>query len=196
MKVIIKNIKYIIIFLLLLNFLLTTCREGNEELSLDNPINTLRTFVGIHNHHNNPDAVSDLNKTLADDLIFHFYPSDVGKKAKDGYIVPESWDKYEFFTLAGNMLKNAYSINLSVSGYENGSYNQSNTSYLCITDFDLSVYVSSSDNYEAKGQVEWILDLCDDGKWRISTICDYTTPHTQSYNIKYLSWHDILLLFK
>ena len=196
MKVIIKNIKYIIIFLLLLNSLLITYGEGNKKITLESPIDTMRLFVEIHNRYNDPYTIDDLNITLSDYLIFYPEPDDIGKKIPDGYIIPNSWDKNEFLKLTDSMLKNAYSINLSVSGYENGSYNQSNTSYLCITDFDLSVYVSSSDNYEAKGQVEWILDLCDDGKWRISTICDYTTPHTQSYNIKYLSWHDILLLFK
>jgi len=192
------NIKYIIIICsALLIFLLITCSEGNTPKNqLSSPIDTFITFIDAHNNCKEPSAVNKIDSTLSDDLIFVFNLDDFRNGANDGYMTPDSWNRDEFFTLTELMFNNAYSVSLSISGYENGNYSANHTEYNCETDFNLLVYDDVSYGYQATGTVNWRLKLCSDSNWRISQIYDNTSPDTLSLEITNAPWHEILLLFR
>jgi hypothetical protein len=81
------------------------------------------------------------------------------------------------------MFNNAYSVSLSISGYENGNYSANHTEYNCETDFNLLVYDGECSGYQAMGTVNWRLKLCNDSNWRISQIYDNTESDILSLEI-------------
>ncbi|MGD8717658.1 MAG: hypothetical protein PVH29_02440 [Candidatus Zixiibacteriota bacterium] len=58
-----------------------------------------------------------VEEALAWNFVFHFNAEDVGQKPPGGkeYVIPESWDYYEFRTAVYNMFVAAYSIDLSIN---------------------------------------------------------------------------------
>jgi len=165
------------------------------RISLDSPEDTLRTFVYAFNHFNEPDAIKILASTLSDDFHFYFDPKDIGKE-KNGYIIPESWNKDEFLSACQNMFNDAYSIHLDIPQLETGlkgQYKSNGDEFSCETDINFLLYVNQSQGYQAVGPVNWQFRKCDDGKWRIYAIYDHTSP--EIFSIECTSYGVILAYF-
>jgi hypothetical protein len=78
----------------------------------------------------NERAIKVLASALSEDFVFHFDPRDVGQRPPGSeYVIPESWSYTEFWPVAGNMFRQAYSINLSISTSRVGSPGENETTY-------------------------------------------------------------------
>ena len=120
-----------------------------------------------------------LTASLCDDFAFYFCPEDVGATV-NGYVIPESWTRDEFYVAAANMFAEAYDIDISISYYGIGSPGPGETEFLAEdVRFGFMLYVERRTGYETFG------GYCDfafrgnapgDGKtyWRISRWWDRT----------------------
>jgi hypothetical protein len=80
------------------------------------PGKTLEAMARIWNHSRNAEDYAFL---LTGDYHFYFAPGDVGKKLKDGYIIPATWDKAEDVQATANMFAppsegGAYDISMDI----------------------------------------------------------------------------------
>ena len=88
-----------------------------------------------------------LKASLCDDFVFYFCPEDVGANV-NGYIIPESWTRDEFYAAAANMFAKAYQLDMGISYYGIGTPGPGETEFLA-GDVPLSfrVYVDARNGY-------------------------------------------------
>jgi hypothetical protein len=61
-----------------------------------------------------------LTASLCDDFRFHFCPEDVGATV-NGYVIPESWTRDEFYAAAANIFAEAYDVDCNLYYRQMGS---------------------------------------------------------------------------
>jgi hypothetical protein len=64
----------------------------------------------------NQRGLGRLGEVIGPEFVFYFDPGDVGWNPPGGsqYVIPESWSRTEFLSTVGNLLTNAYSVDLSI----------------------------------------------------------------------------------
>jgi len=70
-----------------------------------------------------------LGQLLDTDFTFYFDPNDVGKEVGD-YTIPESWGREDMLTACGNMITEAYSIDIRLTSTEVGEPDEGATEFL------------------------------------------------------------------
>jgi hypothetical protein len=120
-----------------------------DRLEPTSPVNVLKNVEISFNQRN----IGLLKAMLSDDFVFYFDPRDVGNSPPGSeYVIPESWSYAEFWPVAGNMFRQAYSINLSISTSRVGSPGENETTYKAenIT-ISLLVMISELNGFIADG---------------------------------------------
>lgn len=94
---------------------------------------------------------TDLENLFSDNFTFYFDDEGEGTKP-GGFIIPDSWGKYDFVAACGEMLTRAYAIDLKIDTTTLGEPGEDNTTYQADHVYiDMLVMVDSLNGYQAQG---------------------------------------------
>jgi len=125
--------KKAIIFTIATAMLLLACGEEEgvtprvpDRGEATTPANVLKNVEIAFNERD----INLLKAMLSESFVFYFDPRDVGRSPPGShYVIPESWSYVEFWNAAGNMFRQAYSINLAIPTGRVGTPGENETTY-------------------------------------------------------------------
>jgi len=120
---------------------------GPDRLEPTSPANVLKNVELAFNNRD----VDLLKAMLSTTFVFYFDPDDVGQNPPGSeYIIPESWNRTEFWTAVENMFTKAYSISLTIPTGNVGTPGENETTYRAdIISISLLVMVDELNGYIA-----------------------------------------------
>jgi hypothetical protein len=118
-----------------------------EPTGAESPVEVLETVEKSFNERDTKLLVS----SLSENFVFYFDPDDVGQNPPGSeYIIPESWNRTEFWTAVENMFTKAYSISLTIPTGNVGTPGENETTYRAdIISISLLVMVDELNGYIA-----------------------------------------------
>jgi len=179
-------VKKVLIFTIATAMLLLACGEEEgvtpreiDRVEATSPAGVLGNVAISFNRRD----INLLKAMLSEDFVFYFDPRDVGKNPPGSmYIIPESWSYTEFWQVLNEMIRQAYSISLSIPTGRVGEPGESETTYkaekipisLLVMVDELNGFIADNgycnfefERYEAAGKKYWRLT----GWW------DRTSPY-------------------
>jgi hypothetical protein len=128
-----------------------------------------------------------LKASLCDDFVFYFSPEDVGANV-NGYVIPESWTRDDFYAAAANIFVKAYIVDLDLSLYGFRSPGPGQT-YCRVEDISTRLDVHADTYtwylvYDGYSDFEFRGYAPGDGKtyWRVARWWDRTFVEPPDYN--------------
>jgi len=169
-------VKKVLIFTIATAMLLLACGEEEgvtpreiDRVEATSPAGVLGNVAISFNRRD----INLLKAMLSEDFVFYFDPRDVGKNPPGSmYIIPESWSYTEFWQVLNEMIRQAYSISLSIPTGRVGEPGESETTYkaekipisLLVMVDELNGFIADNgycnfefERYEAAGKKYWRL---------------------------------------
>ena len=171
-----------------------------DRVEATTPVNVLKNVEISFNRSD----INLLKAMLSTNFVFYFDPRDVGSNPPGSqYRIPESWSYAEFWPVAGNMFRQAYSINLSISTSHVGSPGENETTYRADNiNISILVMVDEKNGFLANGgycNFEFERYDSASGKkyWRLTKWWDRTSEFFDMYpGVEPTSIGRILTLFR
>jgi hypothetical protein len=164
-----------------------------EEESVTGPNPTPEATTPVNVLYNvevafNRNDIKILIGVLGEGFVFYFDPRDIGTNPPGSeYVIPESWSYEEFWPVAWNMFREAYSINLSITTNTVGTPGANETTYQAdYVKISLLVMVTELNGFIADGgycNFEFERYEAASGKkyWRLAKWWDRTSQHGDEY---------------
>jgi hypothetical protein len=155
-----------------------------ERLEPTSPVNVLKNVEISFNERD----INLLKAMLSTNFVFYFDPRDVGQNPPGShYEIPESWSYTEFWQVARNMFRRAYSIDLSITTSGVGTPGENETTYKAENvNISLLVMISELSGYIAdSGYCNFAFERYDSasGKkyWRLTGWWDRSSEFFDAY---------------
>jgi len=183
--------KKTVIGVVLIALLALACGEEEgvtpREVDRVDPTSPVNVLKSVEISFNRSD-INLLKAMLSEDFIFYFDPHDVGQNPPGSeYVIPESWSYTEFWPVAGNMFRQAYSISLSISTSRVGTPGENEATYKADNvNISLLVMISELSGYIADCgycNFEFERYTTKEGKkyWRLTKWWDRTSEFFDGY---------------
>ena len=157
------------------------CGDDEEDTPADKPpaMTTPAAVLANVVYSWNQRGINLFEATLSPDFTFYFNPNYVGLNPTGNYVIPESWGYDEMTTAVGNMLVEAYGIDLDIAWENTGTPPAGAPVYTVEkVNIDLTVFETAENGYTADGYCNFEFEKyrANDGRdyWRLRKWWDFT----------------------